>query len=522
MRRVTNTSSNVSRSRRLRTCLSFLIVALTASLSPTSVSAVSADDPKPATPATSTTERTVDIGGAPIKYRATAGMLALTDDNKAKPKANVFHVAYERVFDPPLSPEEAAKRPITFAFNGGPGSSSVWLHLGALGPRRVKMGPEGEMPAPPGELVDNAEAWLDFTDLVFIDPVSTGYSRAAEGEDPKQFHGLEEDTRAVADFIRLYLVRNQRWSSPKYLCGESYGTTRASALAPDLQSRLGIYLSGIILISPILNFQTTSFEVGNDTPYPLYLPSYAATAFYHKKLKPPLDADLQRTIDEARRFADSDYLVALMKGDALPKAEYDAIAKRLSEFTGLSEQYIKRCDLRPTLAQFNKELLRDQARTTGRLDSRFKGIDRNEAGASPEYDSSYAAIQGPFTAALNAYVRGELKFESDLNYEILTGNVQPWNYPARNRYVNVAESLRAAMSANEHLRVLACSGWFDFATPAHAMTWTMNHLGLDPARRANISQTFYDSGHMMYIRDVDRVKLRQDVLNFYRAGEPRR
>ncbi|MGD9690869.1 MAG: S10 family peptidase [Phycisphaerales bacterium] len=473
------------------------------------------DDPKAKAPEPVVTNHEVTIAGERIAYRATAGTLPLLDDTAASPKASVFYVSYERTGEGADSPDARARRPITFAFNGGPGSSSVWLHLGALGPRRVQMGSEGEMPVPPGGLIDNPDSWLDFTDLVFIDPVSTGFSRAADGQDPRQFHGLEEDTRAVADFIRLFLVRTGRWMSPKYLCGESYGTTRASALAPDLQNRLGVFLNGIVLVSPILNFQTTSFELGNDTPFPLYLPSYTATAFFHKALRPPLDRDLGVAIRESIAFAEGEYLAALMQGDALPAARRQAIASRLAELTGLSAEFIQRCNLRPTLNDFRKELLRAQSRTVGRLDSRFKGIDRADAGSNPEYDASYSAIQGPYTAALNAYVRGELKFESDLNYEILTGKVQPWNYPARNRYVNVAESLRSAMSVNPNLRVLACSGWYDFATPAHAMTWTISHLGLEPSLRGNIGHTFYESGHMMYIRDADRVQLRVDVKAFY-------
>ncbi len=477
-----------------------------------------ADEPKnPRPPEPVTTEHQVTIAGKPVSYKATAGTLPVQDDNATKTKANIFYIAYTRTDLPEAG---AAARPITFAFNGGPGSSSVWLHMGALGPRRVKFGVDGERLPEAQTLVDNETSWLDFTDLVFIDPVSTGFSRAIEGEDPHQFHGLDEDAHAVADFIRLYLVRSSRWASPKFLCGESYGTTRASALAPDLQSRLGVYINGIVLISPVLYFQTLSFDLGNDLIYPLYLPSYAATAFYHKKLKAPLDSDLQRTIDAAREYADGAYTTALMKGDNLKGEERSAVARRLSELTGLSTDFLLDCNLRPSLGQFTKELLRDQSRTVGRLDSRYKGIDRTDAGGGPEFDASYAAIQGPFTAALNTYMRSELKYEFDMNYEILTGAVHPWRFPGGNRYTNVAESLRSAMAFNTNLKVLACSGWFDFATPAHAMTWTMTHLGLEESIRKNISQTFYKAGHMMYIRDDDRAKLREDVMTLYRDAIP--
>ncbi len=461
-----------------------------------------------------------DAATSTLHYRAAAGILPLLDE-KLKTKANVFYVAYERLESEgeDAKPLDPARRPITFAFNGGPGSSSVWLHLGALGPVRVKMGPEGEVLKSQG-LTPNETTWLEFTDLVFIDPVSTGYSRAEGDEDPKQFHGLDEDARAIGDFIRLYLTRSQRWLSPKYLVGESYGTTRASALAADIQTRLGVFIDGIVLVSPILQFQTTSFEIGNDVVYPLYLPGYTATAWFHKKLTGPLADNLNGAVAASEAYAKNEYLLALMEGTDLPPARREAAATRLSELTGLSKDFILRCDLRPTLGQFTKELLRDQGLTVGRLDSRYKGVDRSQARETPEYDPSYAAIQGPYTAALNAYVRGDLKFESDLNYEILTGNVQPWNYPQRNRYANVAESLRSAMSFNPNLRVLATSGHYDFATPQFAMRYTLAHMNLSPEQRARISQTFYESGHMMYVRDADRRKLYGDVAAFYAGEQP--
>lgn len=493
-------------------------------------------------PKSATIERSVTIGGAVVKYRVTSGMMPLMDDRQ-KTKASVFYTAYERLPDDavlaakgrsgageggsaveangasrPLGASAPGARPITFAFNGGPGSSSVWLHLGALGPRRIKMGDsEGMAPEPPGVLIDNDQAWLDFTDLVFIDPVSTGYSRAADGEDAKQFHGVEEDVRWMGEFIRLYLVRSQRWASPKFLAGESYGTTRAAGLSSYLQGQLGVSLNGIVLISPVLNFQTLSFDVGNDTPYPLFLPTYTATAFHHGKLG--AGATLEAAVSAARTFAMGEYWAALNKGDGLGKEERERIAARLSELTGLSKEFVLRSDLRVTIGAFTKELLRDKARTVGRLDSRYLGIDRDSAGERTEYDPSYAAIQGPYTAALNDYVRREVGFESDVNYEILTGNVRPWNYaPNTNRYVNVGESLRSAMSQNPSLRVLVCSGYFDLACPALAMEHTITHLQLDPALRGNIRQEYYKAGHMMYVREEDLRKLRTDTKAFYAGG----
>lgn len=471
------------------------------------------------------TEHTVTLGGQTIKYRATAGLSPLMDD-KLKTKARVFSVMYERLADDTdkdgkaitLASREPSKRPITYAFNGGPGSSSVWLHMGALGPRRVLMGKEGELVSPT-QVVECAGSWLDFTDLVFIDPVSTGYSRALDGEDPKQFHGLDEDIRWVAEFIRLHLVKHQRWLSPKYLAGESYGTTRAAGLSSDLQGRLGINLTGIALISPVLNFQTTSFDNFNDTAYWLFLPTYTATAWFHKRLPAPLSGGtLQQAVDAATAFAQTDYLLALAQGDALSAERRADIAARLSALTGLSVEYIQRANLRVPIFNFTKELMRADGKTVGRFDSRYTGIDRNQNAPSTEYDPSYAVIQGSYTSALNAYVRGDLNFESDLNYEILTGAVQPWNYgQARNRYADVTESLRSAMTQNPNLRVLVCSGWYDLATPAFAMTYTITHMGLNPLVRPRISQVYYEAGHMMYLREADLKKLRDDAAKFYQS-----
>ncbi len=389
--------------------------------------------------------------------------------------------------------------PGDLSFNGGPGSSSVWLHMGALGPRRVVFGPEGEALAPPAKLADNEHSWLDLTDLVFIDPVSTGFSRANEGESPSQFHGLNEDASSVADFIRLWISRSGRWLSPKYLVGESYGTTRAAALSAELQDRLGIYLNGISMVSMVLNFQTLSFDLGNDTAYWLFLPSYTATAFHHGKLRAPLSEDFERAVQSARDFAVREYLPALARGDTLTEAERDALASRLAEFMGVSAEFVKQRRLRVSVPAFTKELLRDQSRTVGRLDSRYKGIDRFDATDEYEYDPSYAAILGPYTAALNAYVREELAWTTDVNYEILTGRVRPWKYPD-GRFVDVSETLRASMSKNPALRVWVANGYFDLATPFFAAEHTVARMGLDPALRGNVTMTYYKSGHMMYVR----------------------
>src|ERR1700758_3802145 len=335
------------------------------------------------------TKHSLKIGGQEIKYTATAGTILLKLEDST-PKASIFYVAYTRD-----DVSDTAKRPVTFTFNGGPGSASIWLHLGAFGPRRVEMGDAGALLPPPYKLVDNEYSLLDVTDLVFIDPVSTGYSRAVPGEAPKQFHGIEEDIESVGDFIRLYATRNKRWTSPKFLAGESYGTTRAAGLSGYLQERYGMYLNGIILISSILNFETAEFDRGNDLPYILYLPTYTAIAWYHKKLTADLQADFQKAINESRAYAAHEYADALMGGDTLPAPRRAEIAQKLSRLTGLSAEYIERSNLRIEIQRFDKELLRDRRRTVGRLDGRFIGIDEDSAGSRPEYDPSLAAIVGP-------------------------------------------------------------------------------------------------------------------------------
>src|SRR6267142_3278885 len=462
------------------------------------------------------TKHSVKIGGQEIKYTATAGTMLLKLED-GTPKASVFFVAYTRD-----DVQDATKRPITFAFNGGPGAGSLWLHIGALGPRRVEMGDVGNLLPPPYKIVDNESSLLDVTDIVFIDPVSTGYSRAVPGETPNQFHGVEQDVQSVGDFIRLWATRNRRWGPPKFLAGESYGTTRAAGLSGYLQQRYGMYLNGIILISSILNFQTAEFDTGNDLPYILFLPTYTAIAWYHKKLPADLQGDLQKAVNESRTFAAGEYAEALMAGDALSKAKRTEIAQKLSRLTGLSADYIDRSDLRIEIQRFDKELLKSERRTVGRLDGRFTGIDADAAGARPDYDPSLAAIVGPYTAILNEYVRGVLEFESDLPYEFLTGRVRPWNYePYENRYVNVAETLRHAMTQNQILRVFVGKGYYDLATPFFAAEYTFDHLGLDPALRSHLSGAYYEAGHMMYVHPPSLVKLKQDLAQFIQSSTPK-
>lgn len=459
-----------------------------------------------------TTEHTVTLDGASVAYVATTGRLTLRDYD-GKPKANVFFVSYTRPGQDP------ATRPVTFAFNGGPGSSSVWLHMGALGPRRVLLGDEGEALPPPYRTVDNEASWLDLTDLVFVDPVSTGYSRPVEGEQAKQFHGLDEDVSWVGEFVRAYVTRYRRWPSPKFLAGESYGTTRAAALTRHLQDALGMNLNGVLLVSTVLDFSTIRFDVGNDAPYWLFLPSYTAVAWHHGRLEPGLQRKgLRAVLDEAEGWARTEYLQALARGTDLPPDQAERVAQRLARYTGLSVEFVRRADLRVSGGLFQKELLRDQGQTVGRFDGRYVGADRSEVGATPSFDPSYAAVQGAYTGAFNDYVRRELGYESDQPYEILTGRVHPWSYPATNRYVNVGEALRAAMVKNPGLHLLVASGYYDLATPYFAADHTVSHLGLDAERRARVTQTYYEAGHMMYLRRADLVRLKQDAARFYAAA----
>ena len=479
----------------------------------------------------SETQHTIEIDGKQISYVAMAGTMVLKEEEEGeeqksqgeKPKASIFFVAYTKQQSEDSDVATPVRsRPVTFSFNGGPGSSSVWLHLGLLGPRRVRVTDSSDQPLPPPyTLDDNLHSLLDVTDLVFIDPVSTGYSRAIEGEKASQFHDFKKDIEAVGEFIRLYTTRFKRWSSPKFLIGESYGTTRAAGLSGFLQDRHGMYFNGIMLISTILNFQTARFVPGNDLPYILFLPTYAATAWYHGQLPEDLQQDLFATLDEVETFAMSDYTLAMMKGDALADDEREKIAEGLVRYTGLSREHIEQTNLRIKIHRFVKELLRDQRRTVGRLDSRFLGIDRDAAGEAYEYDPSYAVIQGAYTATLNDYVRAELGFESDLPYEILTSRVRPWSFDEhQNEFVNVAETLRSAMSKNPFLRVFVANGYFDLATPYFATQYTFDHMELDEDLRDNVSMKHYEAGHMMYVHEESLAALKRDLAAFILAAVP--
>ena len=443
-------------------------------------------------------------------YSATVGKMPLKDE-KEKIVAQIFYTAYT------LDTEDRAARPLIFVFNGGPGSASIWLHMGALGPKRVDMGAEGFMPPPPYKLIDNAQTWLDLGDLVFIDPVGTGYSRAVDPDDNKKYWGLEADLEAVGEFIRLYLSRNQRWTSPLFLAGESYGTTRAAGLAGHLIDR-GIAFSGIILISTIMNFQTTRFTKANDLPYTLFLPSFCAAAYYHGALSDELQArDMRELLHEVAEWAEGEYTVALARGDRLSDGERQSVAERLAQYTGLSTRFILGADLRINIMSFCKELLRDDKRAVGRLDARFVGIMASAEGTTFDFDPASYAILAPYTAVYNQYVRENLGYETDLNYEVMSGKViENWKYQG-GRFPDTSEGLRAAFAKNPFMRVLVAQGYYDLATPFQAAYYSLAHMGLDRSLRDNVSIAEYEAGHMMYLHEPSLEKLKADAAAFIRA-----
>lgn len=460
------------------------------------------------------TKHSSKIHGKEIKYTATAGKLVMKDD-EGKPKAHVFFVAYTK-----NGVDDLSERPVTFAFNGGPGSSSVWLHLGMLGPRRVKVPDDASQTAPPYSLSDNPHSMLDVTDLVFIDPVSTGYSRPAKGEKGDQFHGYEEDLRSVGQFIHDYVTKYGRWRSPKFLVGESYGGLRAAGLSGYLRERYNLVLNGVIMVSPALNFETIGFAFGNDLPYILFVPGYTAAAWYHKALPGDLQAlSLEEVVKQATKFATTEYTLAMMKGQSLGESERNAVAEKLARYTGLSKEYVLQAKLRVSMQRFAKELLRKKSRAVGRYDSRYEGIDEDEAGETPDYDASSAAVFGPFTSAINDYLHTDLKVEDEHVYEILTGKVQPWNYGRfLSRFPDATNTLRESMSANPYLKLFVASGYYDLATPPATVKYSVEHMRLPQELQKNIDHKFYEGGHMMYIYEPSMVKLRKDLGEFFESA----
>ncbi|MEO5859283.1 MAG: peptidase S10 [Pyrinomonadaceae bacterium] len=455
------------------------------------------------------------IGGRQLNYTVTTGFMPIKNSVSGEVEARLFYMAYT-LDNPP------ANRPLMISFNGGPGSASVWLHMGALGPRRVKMLDDGLMPPAPYETVDNESSWLDQTDIIFVDPVGTGYSRAARPDLASKFFSVNGDIESIGEFIRMYLGRSERWHSPLYLVGESYGTTRAAGLSNHLFER-GIAVNGILLISTVLNFQSIRFADNNDLPLILIFPSYTATAWYHKQLPVDLQArPLRDVLKESEAFATNEFAPAMLKIDRLSASEKSSLLDKFSRYSGLSRDFVDENNFRVDLDEFNKELLRKQRRSTGRLDSRFQGFDKDSAGEGPDFDPSMTAIRTPYTAVFNDYVRRELNFKSDLEYYILGGGISsPWNWNTNNQYADTSQALSAAMRKNPYMKVFVASGYYDMATPYFAAEYTIAALNLDPQLRRNFSFAYYEAGHMMYIEKNSLRKLKEDISAFMQTSAKR-
>ncbi len=462
-----------------------------------------------------------EFNGVKVAYNATAATQVIErDDDK---KAVFFYVAYTKVG------AEAAGRPLVFAFNGGPGSSTVWLHLGLFGPKRVEFDADGFPVGVPGRLVDNVHSILDIADVVHIDAIGTGLSRAVPKEKEKEYHHFSKDIEAFSDFIVSYLNRNGRWASPVYLAGESYGTTRGAAIAANLFDKHGLQLNGVLLISVAMSFQTIAMESkagylfhrGNDLPYMTHLPTYAATAWYHGVLpKKHQEKKLREFLDEVEKFALGPYWSALALGDQISATERNRTVKKVAEYTGLPVDYVDRYDMRIHIMRFCKELLRSQGKTVGRLDSRYTGYDRVLDGDNIESDPAANLTTGPMASALNAYLRTELGFESEDFYEILSMEInESWDYEDfKNRYVETSENLRDVMSKSQAMKVFVANGYYDLATPHMACEYTFSHMGLHPDIRENIEMKYYDAGHMMYVHKPSLQQLATDMRTFIRGS----
>ena len=462
----------------------------------------------------------VPLGGADVHYIAETGMMPLLKED-GTPRANVFYVYYaatDAKSGKRLAAQDAGSRPITFCFNGGPGASAVWLHLGGLGPRHLDLPADGLTPQTVTKIVDNPNSILDATDLVFVDPVSTGLSRPTKGEKAEQFFNVDEDIQAAGEFVRLFTTREQRWESPKYLCGESYGVMRVAGLVAYLQDKDGLYPEGVILMSGLINFQTLSADTGNDLPYSVYLPAMTATAHYHKKLAPELQADLEKAVSASRAWAQSDYTLALQKGGELTPEEREKIAEKLAYFTGLTAEQAEDQDLRIDPGFFRKNLLRKEGKIVGRFDARVIGDDGDRSDPHPEYDPSFSNIAGGFSSAVNSYIRGELGYESDFPYHLLAP--LPWKWSGfENRYVSTEDKFAHAMKTNPRLRVLVLASRRDLAVPEDSMRYSIAHLQIPRNLRANIEFQRFESGHMMYLFRPDAEKLRRNLTSFI-TGKP--
>ncbi|HEV2529048.1 MAG TPA: hypothetical protein VGT61_11445 [Thermomicrobiales bacterium] len=460
-----------------------------------------------------TTSHSIRLGRGTLDYDVTFGALPITDEY-GEVEAHIYFTAYIK------KGEETGQRPLTFTFNGGPGSSSAWLHLGGLSPKRVDLDDMGDTKAPPHRLVDNSETWLQFTDMVFIDPVGTGFSQAATPELDKKFWGVEGDLKSVGEAIRLYLSRYGRWTSPLFLAGESYGTFRSAGLASLLFDR-GVALNGIVLISTVLTMQASRFMSTNDLPNATFFPTYAATAWYHNKLAKDLQRkSCEELVTEVEAWVDREYIPALHLGDLLQGKEYQAMVQQVARYSGLSEDYVDRANLRINIHQFTKELLRNERKTVGRIDSRFTAIDRSHVTELPEFDPSVTYPGPVYTSTYNAYIRDELGWKTDIEFEMMSSTVgKEWDWGSgREGYPDTSERLRSAIHKYRHLKVLVQQGYYDFATPHYAAEYTFRHMGIAPEYQKNIEWAYYEAGHMMYIDRKCREKMYADTVDFYKRA----
>ncbi len=495
-----------------------------------------AKDATPIIPKDSTTQGSLSVAGHTINYQAVAGTILVAasndadanlgmstppvkDNPDAPPTARIFYVAYFKKDAPPES------RPVTFLYNGGPGSSTIWLHMGAFGPRRVVTADDQHTSPAPYQLVDNAYSLLDVSDLVFIDAPGTGFGRLFGKDKEKAFWAVDPDANAFARFIARFLSNYQRWNSPKYVFGESYGTTRSAVLAGVLENDSHIDLNGVILLSQILNFDDSAdgpqWNPGVDLPYQLALPTFAATAFYHKRL-PTQPPALEPFLAEVEQFALSDYASALAQGSQLPEATRQAIAEKLHQYTGLPVAYILKADLRVNGGQFGHNLQGNEDLTTGRLDSRFSGPTIDPLAEEADYDPQASAISSAYVAVFNDYVRRQLKFGEGLTYLPEVGAInEAWEFkhkapgaPGESWGVNVMPDLATAMKLNPRLKVMLNGGYFDLATPYFAARYEMYHLPIPATLRPNIQYSWYQSGHMVYAHEESLKQLHDNVAAF--------
>jgi carboxypeptidase C (cathepsin A) len=455
------------------------------------------------------THHTMQIADRRIDYVATTGYMPIRE-RSGEPLADIFFVAYERENGSSID----VNRPISFAFNGGPGSSAVWLHMGGLGPKRALLAKNGTALPQADTLVDNEYTWLEFTDLVFVDPVGTGYSRAAPGVKPSQFYAVQKDVETAAAFIRLFATEFGRWLSPQFIVGESYGTTRAVGVTRYLQEHDGLYLDGLVLMSSALDMGMISFDSGNDLPYVLSLPSYTAVALYHHKLGQS-SSDMARSLDRVKAWALDDYIVSLAQGTSLSEDRFREVAKQLSEYTGLSEDFITQDNLRVSTGDFIEELLSRQGRMLGLLDGRVTA-EAVQSGRQNWVDPAFFVVKGPFVATFNHYVRADLGFKTDRPYIFLSEQAnQEWDWgPARTGYLNVAPKLAQAMSLDDRLRVFGAAGYYDLTTPYLSQEYVFDHLGLAPNLRKNVTFKCYPSGHQIYTSLDALEELQNDVGAF--------